>query len=168
MMRRWITADEARSLFSYDAETGEIRWRVSLPGYRSGAGDIAGGVYSCGYRIIGVYRRQYLAHRLAWFIQTGEWPVDEVDHINGRRSDNRWCNLRPATPSQQAINRKSYSNNKSGQKGVTWAKRERKWRAHIAAQGRRLVLGEFRSFEEACAARLDAERLYHGEYARAA
>jgi len=33
-------------------------------------------------------------HRLAWLLQTGSWPSNEIDHINGVRDDNRWSNLR--------------------------------------------------------------------------
>ena len=46
----------------------------------------------------------YVAHRLAWLYMTGEWPRHEIDQINLDRSDNRFCNLRPANRSQNSAN----------------------------------------------------------------
>ena len=52
---------------------------------------------------LGVYihelKQQLYVHRVAVFLMTGEWPI-EVDHINGIKDDNRWCNLRPCTSSE--------------------------------------------------------------------
>ena len=41
-----------------------------------------------------LYGKHYALHRLAWFHYYGSWPVHEIDHINGVRSDNRIVNLR--------------------------------------------------------------------------
>ena len=35
----------------------------------------------------------YRAERVAWLLQTGEWPEGEIEHINGDHGDNRWANL---------------------------------------------------------------------------
>ena len=40
------------------------------------------------------------AHRVVWAIQTGEWPKDQVDHINHDRQNNQWSNLREASGAQ--------------------------------------------------------------------
>lgn len=40
----------------------------------------------------------YKAHRLIWKIVTGTDPCGEIDHINGIKTDNRFINLRDATP----------------------------------------------------------------------
>ncbi len=36
---------------------------------------------------------------------TGEWPVYEVDHINRKRHDNRWLNLRDIEHDANCANR---------------------------------------------------------------
>ena len=94
-------------------------------------------------------------------------PADmEVDHINGDRVDNRRCNLRLVTRSQNQHNAKVRRDNTSGHKGVCWNKAENKWKAYIFLHNRMRNLGHFRDIESAIAARLSAERELHGEYAR--
>src|SRR5690349_20811660 len=117
-----LTPDKVRQVLSYDAITGQFTWRVSK-GLRVRAGGNAGFVAqgaNTGYVIIGIDGRQYRAHRLAWFYVTGEWPPDEIDHINGNRADNRWANLRPATVAENQRNRAKSKRNTSGYKGVYW------------------------------------------------
>jgi hypothetical protein len=89
-----------------------------------------------------------------------------VDHINGVRSDNRWCNLRLATQRQNSANQGLRTTNKSGIKGVSWEARRGSWRAQIVAGGKALFLGSFKTITEAKAARLAAEAEHHGDFAR--
>lgn len=98
-------------------------------------------------------------HRLIWFYMTGEWP-DIIDHINGNRSDNRWCNLRNVTQFENMKNRKICSNNTSGCMGVIWHKRARKWEASIRVNSKRKSLGYFDAKEEAIMIRKAAEIEY--------
>src|SRR3990172_3465377 len=95
-----------------------------------------------GGEYIGVYadgKTQY-AHRMAFYCMTGEWPKNHVDHINGNKLDNRWCNLREATMAQNKANEGLRSSNTSGLKGVSWHKAAKKWRAYIGATGEHLGL----------------------------
>lgn len=71
----------------------------------------------------------------------------EVDHINGNRLDNRKCNLRLSTHTENAYNRSVMPNNKIGLKGVskhssTW-NLKRPWRATIVVNHHRKHLGFF-------------------------
>lgn len=56
------------------------------------------------------------------------------------------------------------SDNKSGYKGVSWSKRESKWRAFIGIKGEYIHLGYFRRLIDAIKAREDAELKYHKPY----
>ena len=124
-----LTAQRLRELLSYDPETGQFTRLVSVSHGKRGS--IAGGVKETGYVAIRIDGIKYRAHRLAWLYMTGAWPAEEIDHINRRRNDNRWVNLRPATRQGQCGN--SVGRGKSGIKGVTWSRPHKKWRAEIAA-----------------------------------
>jgi len=108
-----------------------------------------------GYRKVYFDRRVYYTHRLIWKLLYGEDP-EEIDHINGNRSDNRITNLRSVCHYENMRNSKQYSGNTSGVTGVSWCKDRPKWRAGIGGK----VLGDFDRFEDAVAARKQAEKEY--------
>ena len=113
------------------------------------------------------YHRLYLnnvwfyAHRVALYLETGIWPSDEVDHINGDRSDNRPANLRPATRAQNACNTAPYN---AILKGVT--KANDKYRAQIKHDGKIHYLGVYPTPKLAHEAYVRAAKRLHGEFAR--
>lgn len=67
----------------------------------------------------------------------------QVDHINGNKLDNRKCNLRVVTRSQNALNVGVKRNNKSGHKGVYWDKARGKWSVQLTFEGKTYCLGRF-------------------------
>lgn len=98
----------------------------------------------------------------------GSEPPPIIDHTNGNHLDNRPCNLREVTHSQNMMNRKLSKHSTSGIKGVAHRKDNDMWRAYISVDGRKINLGQYETKEEAAqvvgAARLEL----HGEFARAA
>ena len=123
-------------------------------------GSIAGSVIS-GYRLIGINRRQYGAHRLAWVYMTGEWPPAHVDHIDRNPLNNAWANLRLATIAQNAQNTSTTSKYGSGVRGVTWHAGATKWVARIVVNYRQIYLGLFVSLDDAKHAYAEAKKKYH-------
>lgn len=79
-----------------------------------------------------------------------------VDHINGNTLDNRRCNLRLCTYSQNGANRRLNKNNKTGYKGVQKYHKKGKWKAIIqpklAGERKILFLGIYDSPEDAARA----------------
>lgn len=90
----------------------------------------------------------------------------ETDHVDGDGLNNQRKNLRICTVSQNAMNRKPFSNNKSGLKGVYWEKSRKKWNARICFGGNRVNLGYFSSALDAYKAYCDACIKNHGEFNR--
>ena len=115
-----------------------------------------------GYLCIKVSNKTYKAHRLAWYLHYGDWPKDQLDHINGVRDDNRIENLREVTSQQNNFNRKPNSNSTSNYKGVSWCKRDKVWVSQIVVSGKNTRLGNFRSEIEAATAYDNAARVAHG------
>ena len=108
-----------------------------------------------------VFGAHVYAHQVAFAIMTGQWPEAQIDHVNGRRSDNRWRNLRPTDPAENARNTAISRSNSSGVVGVSWNREKRRWWAYIHPEkGRRHLLGSFRSKADAVAVRKAAERHY--------
>lgn len=170
-----VSMSHLKSVLHYDAQTGVFTYVKNRRHRKSG--DVAGYVSEhslhCGggYRIIplrhGVFRKEYAAHRLAWFYHYGKFPKNQVDHINGVRDDNRIVNLREATCSQNCANRVAQSNNTSGMKGVSYHKAGAKWRADIQVDGKPLFLGLYKTTSAAESAYNLAAYLYFGEFSRA-
>lgn len=110
-----------------------------------------------GYIVIQVAGASYRAHRLAWLYVHGEWPQEEIDHINHDRTDNRISNLRPATRLINAKNLSRSARCSSGLTGVHWYAKTKKWQAQIMANRKRIHLGYFDSFFDAAACRKSHE-----------
>ena len=157
------TAQELCALLDYEPTTGIFTWRVSCGRVKSGS--FAGSVHPDGYRRIRVSRRAIVAHRIAWAISTGKWPVDQIDHVNGIRDDNRLANLREATQAQNQQNqqnqRRAQGHSKSGYLGVCFHKDARKWQAQIGVAGKVRHLGNFATAELAHAAYVAAKAVLH-------
>lgn len=159
-----ITAEEARQLFHYNPETGDLTWKVSL-NPRAPVGHVVRAPDNNGYYRVKVRGKLYKAHRVIWLRTYGWWPKEHIDHINGDRADNRLCNLREATNAENLRNCAAYANNTSGYKGVTWDKRANKWKGQIMVGGKSRHLGYFASPEEAHAAYCKAAEELFGEFA---
>lgn len=155
-----LTQSRLEELFHYDRETGIFTRRVRT-GSMAGIGTEAGCKNNLGYIVIGINKKLYKAHRLAWLYMTGEWPKDHIDHINGATGDNRFANLREASHAENMQNMAKNKNNTSGFMGVSWCKNRKKWRALISVAGRDVDIGRFATPEDAYAAYLAAKAKYH-------
>jgi len=150
--------EAASKIFSYDQDTGVMTW-VARPSKRVRLGSEAGSMNAYGYLRVRVEGRSYLVHRLAWLLSRGHWPTNQIDHINGIRTDNRISNLREATPLENQQNLKLRKNNSSGFIGVR--KSLARWQALIAVGGKRICLGSYATPEDAAEAYRLAKLKYH-------
>lgn len=147
-------------LLTYNLETGLFEWRANK--VRAKVGAIAGTKHSRGYWQLRVDGKNYLAHRVAWVMTYGRWPLPglDIDHINGNRMDNRIANLREVTRSQNMENQKAARRNSStGFLGVL--RNHNRFAAHIRARGVTHYLGTFDTAEEAHRAYLAAKSNLH-------
>lgn len=152
-----ITAEELKQRVNYDPETGVFTWKMRKCTVKNKVGV----KQKAGYIVIRVNTICYYAHRLAWLYMTGEWPSDQIDHINSNRADNRWINLREADHTINAQNlKRARADNKVGLLGVVQIP-NKKFRARIWIQAKEKHLGYFHTPEEAHAAYLTAKRKYH-------
>ena len=122
--------------------------------------DVSWQMTKFGY-IYGIYnKKQVFIHQL---ITGFKYPI--IDHINRNKLDNRKCNLRPASTSQNARNKCVKRTNNSGYTGISWDKRESKWSARICVNYKTIFLGRYKNIEDAIKVRLKAEKQYYGEFA---
>lgn len=158
-----LTQSRLKELLKYDPQTGEFTWNVSLVGRKFGkkAGCILKGKQSI--QIMLDYNR-YSAHRLAFLYQLGYLP-SEVDHINNNPSDNRWCNLREVTHSQNLLNRRVMKHNRSGIKHVSYRPDRNAYYVTMMVDGKRKFIGYYKDITRATEAALDAAKKYHGTFA---
>ncbi len=136
--------------------------REKVTGYRwckSGGGYVDAHVPGSGS---GKKRRRVYLHRLILDAQTGVY----VDHKDGDPLWNVRENLRLCTNQQNMANNKGQFRRTSRFKGVYWFKRDKKWRAEIKVNYKRIRLGYFKSEEDAARAYNEAARTHYGDFAR--
>ena len=108
-------------------------------------------------------RKRIRMHR-----QILDFPEGQIDHANSDGLDNRRCNLRLATATQQCANRRLASNNVSGCKGVWFEKRKGRWRAAVQCQGHKRHCGYFIDIHDAARAYQAAANKFFGDFAHPA
>lgn len=143
-----LTQDRLRELFEYDAETGVVIRKITV-GKRGKAGSVVGCLTQKGYLSLRIDGRFFLLHRVIFMYVHGRMPAEQIDHINGVKTDNRIANLREATEPENSQNVKAHRDNSSGLLGVSWRKSRGKWRASIGIDGSHKHLGYFDSKHEA-------------------
>jgi hypothetical protein len=163
-----ITQEELKQLVHYNPETGAFYRYENAGRGRGKSGGLVGvnASTSDGYTEVRLSGRKYRGHRLAWLYMKGGWPSQQIDHIDGNRSNNAFKNLRLVTNAQNTQNVvRARSRSKSGLLGVTKARD--KWAAKIMANGRLMHLGTYETKEEAHAAYLAKKKAVHIEVTRA-
>lgn len=154
-----------RQILTFDASTGNLTWNAregnspTIAKWNSRFSGKRVSTVQHGYLILRIKKKMYKAHRVAWALHFGEWPVDTIDHINGIKCDNRIVNLREASMCEQSKNRKVQKNSKSGVPGV-FAQKNGKWIARIKSNKVWYHLGTFQDFSGAVEARKIAEKKF--------
>jgi hypothetical protein len=176
-----LTAEIAKELLTYNPDTGKLFWKERTAKYfknpknpnytkswntkwagkealtaitRRKSGQIS--------RLDGhVFNKKYAAHRIAWLIYYGEWPKNEIDHINQDPTDNRIKNLRDVTNSENHKNKTLLSTNTSGYIVLSFYKSRNKYSAELVINGVKKWLGYYDTVEEAAAVRAVASINYN-------
>ena len=157
-----LTQEYLKSILHYNPETGIFTRLTNVASNCYKKGEIAGGLNFYGYERIGIDKKRYLTHRLAWLYVYGYIPTI-IDHINGNPADNRLCNLREATFSENQLNKK-VKHNKKEPKNVFWDKSRNKWQVKLKVNKKEINFGRFDDFFEACCIAFSARNRLHGEF----
>lgn len=147
--------EKLRKALHYSPKTGVFRWKINRAnkkvGERAGNFNVA-----TGYRTVMVSYKAYYEHRLAWAFVHGKFPRRGmvVDHINGKRDDNRIKNIRVTLQADNMRHRtRLNTNNTSGVNGVSYDRERRKWHAAIMVNRKTIHLGRFNTLVGAKAMR---------------
>lgn len=135
----------------YNETKGEFTW-IKRPNKNIHLHTRAGTKNSAGYRVISLFGKRYLEHRLAWFYVHGEMPKHEIDHINQIRDDNRISNLRQVTHSENQRN-KTRKDSRVDEIGIWWCRRRKRYIAEISLNGKKVYQKSFTDIDEAISAR---------------
>jgi hypothetical protein len=186
-MRESHTPEELREFLRYEEDTGKLFWRLRNESHFAEgkysparlmkrwntlfAGKEAGSVHTDpkdGYQFhcIRLGKRLYKSSRVIWAMKRGVWPDKDIDHRDTDSLNNRWGNLRKATKSENAWNRRTFRGRRY--KGVHFHIQRQKWIARITVHSVQYHLGVFDTPEEAYVKVCEARLKYHGEFARAA
>lgn len=152
-----VKHSELRKLLKYSKLTGKFTWKAS--------GEEAGYLSKRGYVQIKVKGKTYLAHILAHYYVTGDYPDKLIDHKDHNRANNKWSNLRIATNAMNSWNTSLRTDSSSGVKGVSWCERASRWRARVSVFGKTYSCGYHRSKRAAQRAVRALRKSLHGEFA---
>ncbi len=160
MPKEKLTQEQLKKLLHYDPETGVFIWKNPY-GWRIKKGSAAGYISPQGYLLIGINRKYYYGHRLAWLYMEGYFPEHQIDHIDGIRYNNKFSNLRHVTNQCNNRNKPIIKTNITGVTGICWCKNQKKWHSKITVYYKGINLGYYKKFINAVKARWRAE-VEHG------
>jgi len=157
-----MTQEDLKEYFNYDSNTG-IFIRIKKTGRSAKINVRSGSLDNEGYRQMRFKGGVYREHRLAWLYHYGKMPDGQIDHINRIKDDNRICNLRDVTNSENQRNSPMNKANTTGHLGV-YPRANGRWCAQISGKH----IGTFGSKEEAITARKLAEKSnnYHENHGK--
>lgn len=173
-----LTQEIVRELLDYNPETGKLTWK-NRDGKWFKDTEKRTATHSCnqwnsknanteafrniskttGHKCGSIFYKLYKSHRIIWLWQTGEWPKEQIDHINRIRHDNRWINLREVSNLENQKNKNPQKNNSSGRNGV-YKLPNGDYQVSIGVNGKSVYIGYAHSFEEAVALREKADKKY--------
>lgn len=178
-----VTQDIVKEMVIYDPDTGILTWNprdihwfdhTSNPLLNQKrwnnrfAGTQAGNLKAYPdnkfYRRIMILGKSYYEHRIIWLWVVGEWPDNQIDHINHNGMDNRWENLRLVDTLENSKNRSMYNTNTSGFNGVQKRHTQSgkvRWLVSIYVEYENIYLGVFDTLEEAIECRKKANDMYN-------
>jgi hypothetical protein len=126
--------DDLSKVFKYNPDNGCIIRLIRMGNYRPNT--ICDSKLS-GYVKVTYKGVVYLGHRLAWFLYYNEQPPEQIDHINGVRSDNRITNLRATNHSTNQMNISVHKRSQTGIKGIMPVRGGSLYRAEVCIDGKR-------------------------------
>ena len=159
-----------RKLLRYEPETGKLFWRhrdislfnvtpvkakraCSIWNVRFAEKEAFTALNNSGYKNGSIFKIGLLAHRVIWAMVNNAWPKDQIDHIDGNRTNNKIENLRQANAKINSRNKKLSVLNTTGVNGVGYCKRDKAYVATILSKR----IGNFKKLEDAVLARKLAE-----------
>lgn len=160
-----------RQLVSLDSETGKMVWLPREVKYFHAAGNktadqicriwnkrLAGkpainSKQGMGYLHGTIFNVKFLAHRVAYALHTGQWPLFTIDHIDGNKKNNRPSNLRDVQHKVNCRNQRIRINNTTGHTGIAFDKSRKKFVATVTIDFKTKHLGKFETFNEALSVR---------------
>ena len=162
-----ITQAILKELVTYNPETGVMIWKERTSKYiekdssrkcwnTNHSGNEINNLDLDGYYLGSFFNKTYKVHRMIWLYIHGEMP-DQIDHINGKPSDNRLVNLQNVTTQQNSRNQKMNCVNTSGVTGVIFIKKFNVWRAKITCNRKVIDLGTHTTLFDATCHRKSAE-----------
>ena len=160
-----ITQKRLHETVSYDPNTGVFTNKICRR--PCVVGKVLGTLDKKGYVKIGIDKKIYSAHRLAWLYVYGKFPDYQIDHINGTRDDNRIENLRDVQSQLNTQNQqKAPKNSSTGKLGVSWSQQKNKFRASIVVDSKQIHIGFFDDKDKASQAYFKAKEKLHLGYVK--
>lgn len=164
-----LERDRLLTVFSPDLLNGRLYWRRPSKYHAEKTGTEAGcsrySRHGKHYWIIKLDGRARHRSHLIYCIVHGRFPEPCADHINGDSLDDRPCNLREATVTQNAWNHKTRKRRISLPMGVRVSAASGRYVARISCHGRQIHLGAYDTPEEAQQVYLAKRKELFGEFA---
>ena len=161
-----IGRDRLRKAMIYEPVSGQFFWIAPPPEHAELRGREAGAPRKGNHKYYWVIKIGGKAYRRSWLAylwMTGDWPADQIDHVNGNSLDDRWENLRAATATENAQNHKRRAKKSPLPMGVREVPSGR-FAARIAVNKQKIHLGTFDTPESASRAYQTARREHFGEF----